>query len=203
MHAWQQHVPQSGHIVLDFLNTIDDELKTRERNALPTWAVTLDWAERADLLTQAERTHLSDVPDGSDPKAVAAEHAALLDFRERLWTLLSGVAAEGAPTGEDRAWLADTVRWGVNHAELLWPASGDDSAIQWLVPVDRAGLATLRARLCVALGALLTRPDFRRLRECGRCTALYLNHGRGAGRRWCRMETCGNRAKIERFRGKR
>ncbi|MGH6819514.1 MAG: CGNR zinc finger domain-containing protein [Methylocella sp.] len=40
------------------------------------------------------------------------------------------------------------------------------------------------------------------MRECGRCTGLFLHHGRGLGRRWCRMNTCGNRAKIERFRSK-
>jgi predicted RNA-binding Zn ribbon-like protein len=38
------------------------------------------------------------------------------------------------------------------------------------------------------------------MRECGgsACTWLFLDHSRNRSRRWCSMETCGNRAKAHR-----
>jgi len=54
--------------------------------------------------------------------------------------------------------------------------------------------------LALALERLLRRPDLGRLRECGRCSWLFLDHGRGRGRSWCDMRTCGNRAKAARHR---
>ncbi|EPZ91129.1 CGNR zinc finger [Burkholderia cenocepacia BC7] len=42
--------------------------------------------------------------------------------------------------------------------------------------------------------------DFARVRQCGRCTWFFVDRGRGVGRRWCDMRTCGNRAKVEAFR---
>jgi len=49
---------------------------------------------------------------------------------------------------------------------------------------------------------LMQRADLSRLRECKRCTHLFLDHGRGQGRRWCSMARCGNRAKAETFRAR-
>jgi predicted RNA-binding Zn ribbon-like protein len=43
-----------------------------------------------------------------------------------------------------------------------------------------------------------------RVRECAGedCGALFLDTSRPGTRRWCSMDTCGNRAKKSTFRGK-
>jgi predicted RNA-binding Zn ribbon-like protein len=61
----------------------------------------------------------------------------------------------------------------------------------------------LQDHLVLSLHDLLRRDDLVRLRECRRCTHLFLDHGRGRGRRWCAMARCGNRAKTEAFRARR
>ncbi|MFD0576716.1 CGNR zinc finger domain-containing protein [Dactylosporangium darangshiense] len=45
-------------------------------------------------------------------------------------------------------------------------------------------------------------PAAGRLRECAdpACNALFLDASRPGSRRWCSMETCGNRAKKQRLR---
>ena len=52
---------------------------------------------------------------------------------------------------------------------------------------------------------LLSSPDLARLRECAaeRCGKLYLDHTKNASRRWCDMDTCGNRAKARRHQARR
>lgn len=52
---------------------------------------------------------------------------------------------------------------------------------------------------------LLSSPDLARLRECAgeRCGRLYLDCTKNGSRRWCDMETCGNRAKARRHQARR
>ena len=52
---------------------------------------------------------------------------------------------------------------------------------------------------------LLSSPELARLRECAaeRCGKLYLDHTKNASRRWCDMDTCGNRAKARRHQARR
>jgi predicted RNA-binding Zn ribbon-like protein len=38
-----------------------------------------------------------------------------------------------------------------------------------------------------------------RLRQCAACCWLFLDHSRGAGRRWCSMADCGTEAKKRRY----
>jgi predicted RNA-binding Zn ribbon-like protein len=47
---------------------------------------------------------------------------------------------------------------------------------------------------------LLTSDDLARVRECdgAACTWLFLDQSRNRSRRWCSMESCGNRAKARR-----
>jgi len=199
MHAWQRHPTFGGHVVLDFVNTVDDEHKTRTLNALPDWPTTLDWAVMVALINENERTVLAALSE--NPEA-DTELSNLLDLKEGLWQALHKLTSSAPPHQDTVAPLANAVRWGLAQADLHWAQHRGGTGIRWVVSVETTGLETVRARMCVALADLLARQDLSRLRECGRCTGLYLNHGRGAGRRWCRMETCGNRAKVERFRKK-
>jgi predicted RNA-binding Zn ribbon-like protein len=52
----------------------------------------------------------------------------------------------------------------------------------------------------VASAQLLTGDSKRLLRRCAGaeqgCAWLFVDHSRGARRRWCSMEVCGNRAKA-------
>lgn len=65
----------------------------------------------------------------------------------------------------------------------------------------------LRSALAhVARSAIVTLDDHQVcLKECGhpQCTRLYLDRSRGARRRWCGMDGCGNRVKAAAYRARR
>jgi len=194
-HAWQTHPPFGGHRFLDFVNTVDDERKTRARNALPDWPTVLAWNRCAGVIDDDERAALEATPPG---ERAAAWHA-LIAFREAAYAVLSAVAAEAPPPEPARANLEAAAAADLARATLAATADG----LRWTAPAEALGAEVVRVRLALAFLDLVGCRDLARLRECGRCTGLYLDHGRGAGRRWCRMSTCGNRAKVERHRRKR
>lgn len=141
------------------------------------------------------------------------DDAAVVDFAER----------NGEPTA--RADVKATRRALVSTRELIARilASPDDAA-PWITDVDRALRATvvsfdadaLAIRITgtpaadeVAMAALLdaldlvgTRPE--RVRSCDHeaCTLWFLDTSKAGRRRWCSMETCGNRAKARRHQSK-
>jgi predicted RNA-binding Zn ribbon-like protein len=184
-----------GHIALDFVNTIDDEGKTRQRSAIPDWRTLIDWSQAAGILDENEAVALAGRVEGVDQ---AAELQAIHELREAAWRVLSRYAADGHPQRSDLERIEDTIKQARAQARLCQ----DGRAFNWVVFAGETGIEVVRYRLALQLDELVSYRSLDRLRECGRCTGLFLDHGRGAGRRWCRMETCGNRAKVERHRGK-
>jgi hypothetical protein len=115
MQSWERHAPFGGHVVLDFANTVNDELKTRDRNALPDWPTMLDWAVYAGVLDDRERARLHSSRPDEDPDR---ELGTLIAFRESLWRVLSAMAADRPPESADLDAVAGTVRWGLGLATL-------------------------------------------------------------------------------------
>ena len=56
-------------------------------------------------------------------------------------------------------------------------------------------------RIVKSAADLLVSAELQRLRECAdpECGWLFLDFSRNHSRRWCSMESCGNRAKARRF----
>lgn len=194
-HFWTKFGFFGGHAGLDFANTVDDVDKTRSTEAIPDWATALEWGVAAGVLSSDEAVLLA---RRTADELAEDELAALHHFREELWGLLSDVAAKRPADEMKTAAVSAEINWALTQAKL----EHDDASFRWSVTAEAFGLKLLRARVALAVGDLLSRQDLHRLRECGRCTGLFLDHGRGRGRRWCRMNTCGNRTKTERFRGK-
>jgi predicted RNA-binding Zn ribbon-like protein len=194
-HAWQTHTPFGGHRFLDFVNTVDDERKTRARNGLPDWPTVLVWCRWAGVIDDDESAALVATP----PAEGAAAWDALIGFREAGYAVLSAVAGGVPPPEPARSAVEAAAATGLARATLAPTSDG----LGWTAPAGALGGEVVRVRLALAFLDLVGCRDLARLRECGRCTGLYLDHGRGAGRRWCRMSTCGNRAKVERHRRQR
>lgn len=190
--AWERWGRFGGAVCLDFVNTVEDEDKGRARSGLPDWATAVRWAAWAELTTAAESAALSADADGD--RAFAALHT----FKESAWRLLSATAAGDPPAAADLSAVARALAEARGAAQLTRTPEG----YAWRAAPADLGAEALQVRLALDLDALLISPELSRLRECARCTGLYLDRGRGAGRRWCRMATCGNRAKVARFRAK-
>lgn len=171
-----------GHPALSFVNTITDDGKTRVHNS---------FASGEDLLGLLAAAGL--VPRGSAAPG-AGQMAALIGLREAAYAVLSAMAARRRPGREEALTLETAIKSTLQDAGFTFRAGGVD-----LTPGPLGGV---HDRVVLGLFDLLQRGDLDRLRECRRCTQLFLDHGRGQGRRWCSMARCGNKAKAETFRAR-
>lgn len=179
-----------GHPALDFLNTVADTGKSRHMNKLLDWPTTRRWAVHAELLTAADIRRF----EKSGPVDGAAALADLIDLRETAYRALSARTGRGAPDRGAMTSLTAHIQAALGCAALEPEGAG----FRWRP--DPASPHRWKDALALAFEDLLRGDDFARVRQCGRCTWFFIDRGRGAGRRWCDMRTCGNRAKAEAFR---
>ena len=186
MHEWTRADLIGAHAALDFINTVADAGKSRQETRLATWNDYLRW------LSAARLQHLGKprLPRISQPATLARIHA----LREAGYAVLHALACGAAPGDYALATLQGFIRDAYRHGELL--ASGD--GLRWQPGVkDREPHLH---RLVLLIDDLLRSGELPRLRECARCTWLFLDTGRGPGRKWCDMRKCGNRQKSASFR---
>jgi predicted RNA-binding Zn ribbon-like protein len=173
-----------GHPILAFVNTVADDGKTRNRDTFATGA---------ELLAQLRSGGLDIPPDVQPPGQ--GQLRALGTLREAAWSVLSALAAGRTPAREERLVVESAMKGAMDDAALVF----DGARTCW-----RPGpLGGLHDTLALCLVGFLASADLDRLRECRRCTHMFLDHGRGTGRRWCSMTRCGNRAKAASFRERR
>ena len=193
MHYWEKYGFFGGNVFLDFINTFDDLGKTRDLDAMPDWGTVLKWAIDTEILSGEEVSTLSKLT--STPSA-ALELEKLHEFRHSGWNAFTRIAAKKTPSTEDLVNISDSIKWSMQYASMQKTSSG----YEWIITGPDRDLTLIRARLGITLSELMSSENLDRISECGNCTGLFLNKGRGIGRRWCRMNTCGNRTKTRRFR---
>ena len=191
-HYWEKYGFFGGHVFLDFINTVDDVEKTRALEGIENWDVLLRWAQASRLVSESEVLELANNFSSATTKS---ELDNLHQLRELAWTVLSAVANNRAPDTTALSALRDEIRWAYTQSSLIH----SDQEFRWEATSQLPAPSLIRVRLGLAADNLLSSKPLR-ITECGACTGLFLNKGRGVGRKWCRMQSCGNRAKVNKFR---
>lgn len=169
----------AGHPFLAFVNTVTDPGKTRQQDCFTTGEALLVELRAAGLKGPSE------IPG-------QGQVAGLRRLREAAYGVLSAIAAGRRPPREDALTVEMAIKSALTDAQLSYGGS---------TPCWTPGpLGGLHDALALSLSALLQSSEISRLRECRRCTHLFLDRGRGPGRRWCAMARCGNRSKAHNFR---
>lgn len=188
----------SGSLPLDFANTLDDRAGSIPVEGLPDYAALLAFALATESLGAGEHAALAVLAAG-DPVGASDVHRVALALREAIFRLFAAVAAGEPPAPPDLAVLNAAHARAVSRGGVAPAGDGEHFAWRWDDVHDLARPLWPVAREAVQL--LLT-ADLHRLRECAAddCRWLFLDTTRNRSRRWCSMQTCGNRAKVHEFR---
>ena len=129
------------------------------------------------------------------PAVSAAVFSEAVEIREMIYRLLRSVAAGSAAASEDIRRLNRALREAAPRTSL----ERSDGGFGWRAELRPTAPGMLAPALW-SLADLLTGPDRTHLRECAndRCLWLFLDDSKNGSRRWCSMQSCGNRAKARR-----
>ncbi|SEQ69443.1 Putative stress-induced transcription regulator [Amphritea atlantica] len=191
MALWNEDAFIGGHPALDFVNTVEDQDKRRDSSRISEWASFLGWAQVSYVFSEEQMNVLENEIQQTDISTLLRN---IHDLRETAYAALSGIASGEKQTDDALQKLEEGIRTALRNSSLklkensyIWVP--DMVNPNWVIDV-----------LTLSIESLLRFHDISKLKECGRCSWMFLNQGRGRGRRWCNMKTCGNRAKSVSFR---
>lgn len=152
----------------------------REQQAIP--------AATADRLLADARRH---------PHQAAAAAARVRELREAVHGAMTAIEAGRTPPAALLDTIAHRVAAACAHGRLV-PHEG---RLHWTARKDEA-LDRIGWEFARSVGRVLTSPRVARIRACAAadCGWVFEDETRNRSRRWCDMKTCGNRAKVRRFR---
>lgn len=184
-----------GQPAVDFVNTVHDWHQPEPPDYLQGFDDFVRWCEMAGLIRDSGPL-FRNRPE-AEKEAAFAE---VRKLRASLHELFAAVARGESLPADALEYLNEVVRRTVKWRRLA-PSSNDPGiACQWdfddAPPIALLGPVAWKAAELLELGPL------DRLKECpaDSCGWLFVDTSRNRSRTWCSMATCGNNAKVRRFR---
>ena len=191
---WTQGALIGGHPALDFANTAGGRTKLRDVARLTVYAVFLRWSGVARLISEAEAQELWRLVE-QNPDDAESILASARVFREALHACLMAEQDDQAWPGDCETHVLTGCREAIERSSL----HREQGTYRWHASLDDLGVKLPAVRVALEAEALLRDPNLARMKNCDRCSWLFIDKGRGRPRRWCSMAACGSRAKSARY----
>ncbi|MEO3999034.1 CGNR zinc finger domain-containing protein [Mesorhizobium sp. CAU 1732] len=181
-----------GHPGIDLTNTVFTRYKPDADNDLLNSPRDVgNWFRSAGLATKAQADAVSAIPATGFLKSVR-------DLREASFSVFDALAAGKPPSTEGLGLLFERAAGGLLGGGRLRLIEGESTPQIERFNAPEAVVAFLAA---ISVEAYFVLPR-KRLHACPRCGWLFVDASRGGKRRWCSMQTCGNREKASRHKEK-
>jgi predicted RNA-binding Zn ribbon-like protein len=186
----------AGALCLDFANTVEWHASDQPKDLLGDATHLIAWGEAANILSSERAEALRQVAEDQPTRAAAELHDAL-QFRESIYGIFSAYATGRAVEAADLSSLNDALGTAMSHLHLVSSSQG----FEWDWRDQGEGVDGLLWAVARSAGELLTSSKLERVSQCQDdrgCGYLFIDTSRNKSRRWCSMESCGNRAKARR-----
>lgn len=183
-----------GWLCLDFANTAKWHASSVPVEELTSYPVLLEWARGEGIVSPEEAQGLLLEAARHPQKAQAALEQAIA-LREAIYRIFSALVHDRPAPPEDLAFLNGVL---AEKLDGLWVVGGA-SGFGWGWRADPRSLDWFLGPIARSAAELLTSPALARVGQCADdrgCGWLFLDLTKNHSRRWCSMESCGNRAKV-------
>lgn len=186
----------TGVPCLDFANTASKHASDHPEDALGSYSDLVEWGTAAGILSSTQAEQLRQAATGRPENAAAAFDRAI-QTREAIYRIFAGFSEQSSVDPDDLAILNEALSRSLPHLRLT--VSDAEFAWDWAEQPD--SLDRVLWVVARSAGELLTSDKLDRVRKCADehgCDYLFVDTSRNRSRRWCSMESCGNRAKARR-----
>lgn len=183
-----------GNPAVDFVNTVNSWRNPAPADYLHDYAELVEWNRKVGLIGRGDAEDLLATPAAQQQQAFRRALVLRGQLHDILQAVATGKRLKAGELGELNRIMAETAEWrdlqpSKECCSLGWDFQG--------APAD----AVLGPVAWEAI-ALLTGGKLDRLKECPgeNCGWLFIDASKNRSRHWCSMKTCGNTAKVKRFR---
>jgi predicted RNA-binding Zn ribbon-like protein len=187
-------------LCLDFSNTISGARDFELTDHLTDYASLVDWSRQAGVISGKEADSLLQEAKRQPEQAQAVFARARL-LRESIYAIFSRLNMEQPPEETDLETLNRELAKTLGRAQIIQHAQ--DFAWSWRH--DSISLDMMLGPIARSAADLLTSSDLPQVRECANdeCNWLFVDRSRNHSRQWCDMSSCGNVAKVRRYRARK
>lgn len=184
-------------LALDFANTLDGRRDPVPSEGLASYGDLVEFTRQSVAISNETADGLIDL-GGRRPLDAAATLAKAIALRETIFRVMEAVIAERDPDPVDLAALNATLAEALPHGRLVRA----DGGFTWRWQEVPGALDQVLWPVALSALEILTGGELGRLRECAAddCGWLFIDTTRNHSRIWCSMKSCGNRAKVARYR---
>lgn len=187
-----------GHPAVDFVNTVHSWRVDPPPDYLFGFDDFVDWNRIRGLLQPKLAARFKTVPG----KQKAEAFAEAVELRTNLHRLFLAIT-EGKPLPEQALdHLNDVMHQTAHWRRLAVAKSAGGHAVRSVWDLAEAPAVAALGPVAWAAADLLENGGLERLKECPGpgCGWVFIDASKNRSRTWCSMKTCGNTAKVKRFR---
>lgn len=194
-----------GRLCLDFVNTVGGRVLSTNQTSgytvvddkLIDYQDLLAWSQLTNSLPEEQIQELLIESSNHEDKTKAILKQAI-ELREAIYRICKQIIRKSESNSLDLELLNQQISIAYSHLQLVFVK--DRFSWQW----SNNSLDKVLWPIADSAAELLTTGDLSRLRECGGndCCWLFEDTSKNKMRQWCDMQTCGNLAKVRRFRSK-
>ena len=186
---------QRLHWSLDFAGTLNWRKKSAPENSLTAYSSLVYWSMDQQMLTPEQAGLLLRL-GAEQPEAASATLQRAIELREAIYRIFSAIDQDETPQQSDLDSVNAVLTQGMAQARIFQTPAG----FRWDWPDDTLTLDCMLWPVARSTAELLTSEQLDLVRECegAGCGSLFLDTSKNHRRRWCSMESCGNRAKVNR-----
>lgn len=203
----------AGRLCLDFVNTVGGRQSISPPDPLATVAYqvtddkftdyldVLAWSLLTEVLTEPEAAQLVRLAEQHPAEATSVKERAIA-LREVIYRISLATIHQTEPHPTDMECLNQEVARGYSHLKITHQPS---NTFTWGWNGEGAALDQMLWRIADSAAELFTGGELTRIRQCAGegCGWLFEDTSRNSRRQWCDMQTCGNLAKVRRFRSRK
>ena len=183
-------------LCLDFVNTKSWRGSAAPGETLHGYQDVVAWVQRTRAVSASQAAALLKLAKRHPARTQRALGQALA-LREALYNVLAAASA-GAPMPQHGLATLNAVLSQALSRLQLFIDKKKEFALNW----DYQGLELAMWPVIWSAAQLLTSPQLARVGRCANpaCGWMFFDTSKNRSRRWCSMNTCGNRAKVHHFR---
>jgi predicted RNA-binding Zn ribbon-like protein len=157
----------------------------------------VNWSQKKGVIDAEESKRLLAFAEGEKEASVEALDQAKL-LREAIYRIFSSIAHGRKASPDDVKTLNNHL--GKSMAKVEVHITNDGYKLGWCTEYSPDRMLYPIAK---SAAELLTSDHLTRVRECaneeGGCGSMFLDYSKSHSRRWCSMDSCGNKAKVKTY----
>lgn len=183
-----------GELCFDFANTVS----WRNREIPHEWLNSVEnlatWCQLVGIFNEVESRQL--IKELSISHGTIEKNLSLLqEFREVIFRLFSAIANNETPLKKDIKYLNNFASQRIGARKITY----NKKAFFFELESTLTLFDKIIHKVFYSVTHMATHMDLSRANKCKSCEWLFYDKSRNRSRRWCVMEDCGNRNKVNSF----